>query len=246
MSLNFQELDFRKTPLGDLILRRRRAPEIDEDIYEVKLGDEFLMTSLFHEAERQLSLLGLGATRGSNLDVAVGGLGLGYTTATALEDERVRSCLVIDVLPAVFEWHEQGLVPLGAALTADPRCHFLHADFFARVRTGPGLDPAQPQKRFDAILLDIDHTPVHLLHQDNAPFYTPAGLHQLLAHLKPHATFAMWADGAPDPEFTQRLGEVFGDARAHSIRFRNPMAFDERDTDGISTGTVYLALAPPP
>jgi len=62
MSLNYEELDFRQTPLGDLMLRRRRMFQFgDRDIYEVKLGEYFLMSSLFHEAESQLSKLGLGA-----------------------------------------------------------------------------------------------------------------------------------------------------------------------------------------
>jgi len=43
MSLNFEELDFRPTPIGDLMLRRRRMPQFGErDIYEVKLGEDFL------------------------------------------------------------------------------------------------------------------------------------------------------------------------------------------------------------
>ena len=58
----FEELDFQITPIGELALRRRRIPKLGElDVYEVKLGEDFLMSSLFHEAERQLSKLGLGA-----------------------------------------------------------------------------------------------------------------------------------------------------------------------------------------
>ena len=73
-------------------MRRRRIPKLGElDVYEVKLGEDFLMSSLFHEAERQLSKLGLAALEKDDLDVVVGGLGLGYTAAAALEDPRVRS-----------------------------------------------------------------------------------------------------------------------------------------------------------
>jgi hypothetical protein len=51
MSRSFEELDFRPTPMGVLSLRRRRRPMPDVDVYEIKLGDEFLMSSQFTAAE---------------------------------------------------------------------------------------------------------------------------------------------------------------------------------------------------
>ena len=61
MSLSFEELDFRPTPMGVLSLRRRRRPMSDVDVYEIKLGDEFLMSSQFTAAEIELARLGLAA-----------------------------------------------------------------------------------------------------------------------------------------------------------------------------------------
>ena len=61
MSLYFEELDFRPTPMGVLSLRRRRRPMSDIDVYEIKLGDEFLMSSQFTAAEIELARLGLAA-----------------------------------------------------------------------------------------------------------------------------------------------------------------------------------------
>ncbi len=85
MALIFEELDFQKTPLGEISLRRRSEPRLDGKIlYEVKLGDDFLMSSLFTDAEIQLSRLGLAALDGSELDIVVGGLGLGYTAVASL------------------------------------------------------------------------------------------------------------------------------------------------------------------
>ncbi|WDP92204.1 MAG: hypothetical protein HUN04_21770 [Desulfobacter sp.] len=56
MSLLYEELDYRKPPLGDLMLRRRQSVQLQGlDIYEVKLGDSFLMSNLFHESEVQLA-----------------------------------------------------------------------------------------------------------------------------------------------------------------------------------------------
>src|SRR6195952_5453792 len=131
MSLYFEELDFRPTPMGVLSLRRRRQLSTGIDVYEIKLGDEFLMSSLFTVAEIALARLGLAALQRADLYVVVGGLGLGYTAQAALEDSRVRSLVVVDALAEVIEWHERGLLPLGAQLTADSRCRLVNGDFFA-------------------------------------------------------------------------------------------------------------------
>src|ERR1700683_2592405 len=92
MSTDFAELDYRQTPLGELILRRRRILALDGlEVFEVKLGDAFLMSSLFHEVEVALADMGLAAVNAPELDVVVGGLGLGYTAVAALKHPGVRS-----------------------------------------------------------------------------------------------------------------------------------------------------------
>src|SRR5437588_10745794 len=133
MSGNYEELDYRETPLGELILRRRRMLSLGGiEIYEVKLRDEFLMSSLFHEVEEALAHLGLGELKGESWDVVVGGLGLGYTAVAALEHREVASLLIVDALQPVIEWHRRGLVPLGDKLTGDRRTKMVKADVFAR------------------------------------------------------------------------------------------------------------------
>ena len=86
----FEEIDSQASNLGVISLRKRRIPAFgDRDIYEVKLGEEFLMSSMFVEAEEALSSLGLAAVQGDELSVVVGGLGLGYTAVEALKDPRI-------------------------------------------------------------------------------------------------------------------------------------------------------------
>ena len=99
----FEELDYQETPLGGLALRRRIVSELDDmEVYEVKLGDDFLMSSLFHEVEEALADLGLAELGGENLQVAVGGLGLGYTAVAALKNPALGSLVVIDFLQPVI------------------------------------------------------------------------------------------------------------------------------------------------
>src|SRR5476651_922952 len=194
MSVYFEELDFRPTPIGVLSLRRRRSLTTGHDIYEIKLGDEFLMSSAFTVAEIALARIGLAALERGDLDVVVGGLGLGYTAEAALEDSRVRSLIVVDELAEVIEWHQQGLLPLGKQLTGDPRCRFVNGDFFAMSHSADGFDTRAPGRRFDAVLVDIDHSPRDLLHPRHAALYTPEGLKKLAGHLNPGGVFALWSN----------------------------------------------------
>jgi hypothetical protein len=89
VSLYFEELDYRPTPIGALSLRRRRELSLGVDIFEIKLGSQYLMSSLFTASEIALARLGLAALSGPELDVVVGGLGLGYTAQEVLEHSTV-------------------------------------------------------------------------------------------------------------------------------------------------------------
>ena len=227
------ELGYQKTPLGDLTLRRRLEPLLqNQEVFEVKLGDEYLMSSLFTEAERQLATLGL-ATLEGDLDVVVGGLGLGYTAAEVLKSERVSRLLIIDLFQAVIDWHRDGLVPLGNVLTGDNRCELRQGDFFELARTG--LDADSPARKFDAVLLDIDHSPEHFLSQSNESFYSSDGLAAVRQQLRPGGVFALWSNDPADHDFTSDLREVFGSATAHDVEFSNPY------TGSLSVNSVYVA-----
>jgi spermidine synthase len=239
MSRAFEELAREPTPMGDISLRRRFEPSLEVDVWEVKLGDEFLMSSLFTTGERELARIGLAATPGAELDVVVGGLGLGHTAVTALADERVRSLRVIDTLGEVIDWHRRHLVPLGAELTSDRRCQLVHGDFFGIVADGLPFGEGAPTS-FDAILVDIDHSPRHLLHPHHAGFYGPAGLRRLAGRLHPGGVFALWSNDPPDTDFVDVLGEVFATATAETVTF--PNFYQDRD----SSSTIYLAATAAP
>lgn len=246
MSALFEELDYCPTPLGALTLRRRRDLTLGKDVFEIRLGDESLMTSAFTASEialAQLGLAGLGETglgeagleESEALDVVVGGLGLGYTAKAALENERVASLLVVEALSPVIGWHEGGVLPLGRALTNDPRCRLVCGDFFALAASKQGFDVGRPGRLFDAILVDIDHSPDSLLDEGSKAFYRPQGLSALSTHLRPGGVFGLWSDALEDDAFTARLADVFGAAKAKPVTFHNPLQ------DKPFTQTVYLA-----
>jgi spermidine synthase len=240
MSLRFEELAWRETSMGEISLRRRLDPVLKTEVYEVKLGDEFLMSSLFTVAEVELAKLGLAELDGSGLDVVVGGLGLGYTARTVLDDDRVRSLVVVDALEEVIAWHSEGLLPFAGAVATDPRSRLVHGDFFAMTADPLGYDPANPGRPVHAVLLDVDHSPRHLLHPRHAPFYTADGLRLLAGHLHPGGVFALWSNDPPEDAFLQVLGEVFATARAEVVAFDNPLQGRK------STNTVYVARTAAP
>jgi spermidine synthase len=236
MSVNFEELDFRPTTIGVLSLRRRRSPTSGLDIYEIKLGDEFLMSSQFTVAEIELARLGLARLARGDLDVVVGGLGLGYTAQAALENPAVRSLVVVDALAEVIEWHEQGLLPLGQQLTGDPRCRLVHGDFFAMAESTAGFDAGHPGRRVDAVLVDIDHSPRNLLHPRHAALYQPEGLARLAAHLRPGGVFALWSNDPPDAAFERVLSGAFATSAAQVV------TFDDWRGEREASNTVYIGV----
>lgn len=238
MSLLFKEIDNQSSPLGDISLRRRRMPAFgDRDIYEVKLGDEFLMSSMFVDAEEALSTLGLAAVEDDNLKVVVGGLGLGYTAVAALKDERIAELLVVEALEAVIGWHQDEHVPLGKKLNADARNRYVLGSFF-ELATEPckGFDPSSDAKKFDAILLDIDHSPTEFLNPANASFYTTENLSLMAEQLKPKGVFAMWSQNLPEEPFEALLKTVFSSVDSHVVSFFNPLQ------GGESTNSVYVCV----
>ena len=91
-----------------------------------------------------------------------------------------------------------------------------------------------------AVLLDIDHTPHHVLHPSHADLYTREGLERLAARLHPGGVFALWSDDPPEAAFTALLASVFADVAAHEVTFANPL------TGGTSSNTVYVATTATP
>lgn len=238
MESSIEEVEFRRTKMGELMLRRRSLPSVPgaEMYYEIALNGQHLMSSLVNVSEIALATIGLQALGEGPFDVAVGGLGLGYTAKAVLDDPRVTSLLVIEHLPEVIAWHTGGLVPLGAVLTSDSKCKFVEGDFFGLMRSdAPALDPDQPQKKYHAILVDIDHSPADLLHRDHGGFYYPEGLQRLIRHLHCGGVFALWSAEPAEEAFVSGLGDVFAHAEAHAVTFFNPLL------DCEVLNTIYVA-----
>jgi hypothetical protein len=99
-----------------------------------------------------------------------------------------------------------------------------------------GLDPQASGRCFDAVLVDIDHSPQNLLHPDHAALYRPEGLRKLAGHLHPGGVFALWSNDPPDAAFEAALTDVFATSDTHVVTFDNPL--QDRD----ASNTVYIGV----
>jgi len=222
---NLEILAYEDSPLGPLCLRRRALLSIpDTVVTEVTLNHAFLMSSYNTASERALARIALDMHAGENLEVLVGGLGLGYTAHAALASERVARVEVVEFLPQVIGWLEQGLVPLSPELNADPRFATVSGDVYARLA-------AAPRETFDVILVDVDHAPDDQLNGQNDFFYTEEGLKLAKRHLAADGVLGVWSYAESSP-FADALRAVFHEVRIEPVTFFNQL-IDEENTDWL-------------
>lgn len=218
-------LAYEPTSLGMLCLRRRRLlSRPDVEVTEITLNHEFLMSSYVTESEKALARIAIGMHPGTTLDVLVGGLGLGYTAHEALASDRVARLEVVEFLPQVIAWLENGLIPLAAELDADARMAVVEGDVYARLSRPPA-------RRHDLVLIDVDHSPDEHLGDANTSFYTGPGLQLAKQHLAPGGILAVWSYAESSP-FADALRSAFREVRVEPITVYNDVV-EEEQTDWL-------------
>ena len=189
------------------------------------------MSSYHTASEQALADIALSmheGAEGDKVDVLVGGLGLGYTAERVLASDRVRRLEVVEYLPQVIAWLEQGLVPLSAELCSDKRLALRQGDVYALLADAP-------ETTWDIIVIDVDHSPDDRLDEDgdaaSQHFYTAAGLAAAKAHLAPGGVLGVWSYAESSP-FADALRETFTEVRVEEISFDN-LLLDEVETDWL-------------
>ncbi len=222
---NLEILGTETTPLGYLCLRRRELlsrPGIV--ITEITLDHQLLMSSYNTVSERALADEALARHPGHDLSVLVGGLGLGYTAASALQSERIKRVEVIELFPAVVGFLRDGLVPLSSKLLEDPRFSVREGDVYATLR-----EPTN--ERWDVVLIDVDHAPDDHLGAGNESFYTESGLVRAKHHLAPGGILAVWSYAESSP-FVDALRAAFAIVEVVPVIYVNDLV-DEEHTDWL-------------
>ncbi len=223
---NLEILAYEETPLGVLCLRKRQSlqnPEIT--VTEITLNHEFLMSSYYTESEQALSTIALEMHGGKDLNILIGGLGLGYTANEALLSDKIQSVDVVELLPEVISWLDRGLVPLAQKLCSDKRLKVVEGDIYRRLAK-------PPHKKFDVILIDVDHSPNDRLDTKIGQFYTTEGLKKAKEHLTEGGVLGVWSY-TEDPPFADALRNVFDEVRIESVTFIHKFQNNEETTDWL-------------
>ncbi len=212
-----------ETALGTIYLREREIlSQPGTTVLELFFDHALLMSSVNTHSERALARHAIELHARRDLRVLVGGLGLGYTAHEALNSEAVASVEVIELLPALIDWFERGLIPLAPELRRDPRFSLRQGDVY-RTLAGP-----PPARRYDLILIDVDHAPDEHLDRGNAAFYTESALRQAKRHLASDGILGVWSYAA-SRAFAELLRRVFRDVRVDRLDFTNPALEEAED-----------------
>jgi spermidine synthase len=144
--------------------------------------------------------------------VLIGGLGLGFTLKRVLELVGKKAVVhVSELLPEVVQWNRELLGKVNGELLKDPRVEVLIQDVFQVLRGVSGA------ARYDAILLDVDHTPASWVQVKNARLYERAGFRAVGRALAPDGLVAYWSAGE-EPLFVQRLGQAGFQVQTHEAK----------------------------
>jgi len=168
------------------------------DEFSIKAGHTELMNSRIHGSEDALAELACQRlTDKNNARVLIGGLGMGFTAAAALQQLGPQAeVTVAELVPAVIQWNREYLSALADHPLKDPRIKLYEGDVGRHIQ--------QSKNTYDAILLDVDNGPEGLSRKENDALYSPGGLNSALIALRPDGIFGVWSI-SPDERFLKKL-----------------------------------------
>ncbi|HMI94812.1 MAG TPA: hypothetical protein VK509_25735 [Polyangiales bacterium] len=202
---------------------RAAVPGSAQELELFRRGDEWslrvdgleLMNSRQHGSEDTLAeLICTALAERPSARVMIGGLGLGFSLATALARLGPGAELVVsELVPAVVEWNRGELGAVAGHPLRDPRVRIELGDVGALI--------AASREHYDGILLDVDNGPEALTHDDNDALYRSAGLRAAFVALRPGGVLGIWSASRAQG-FAQRLQRNGFDPQEHTARGRGP------------------------
>ena len=192
------------------LLDTAQIPGTDNELCFYQSEDHFsisinsggqLMNTIEHASEDSLAKLACDKIAGrTSPRILIGGLGMGFTLAAALnrlgDDAEV---VVGELVPAVVTWNRGALGKHAGDPLKDTRTTVREGDVAKILRA--------ERQAFDAILLDVDNGPEGLTRKKNNWLYSMDGLTEAYTALRPGGILAVWSAG-PDRDFMERLRKV--------------------------------------
>jgi spermidine synthase len=227
-------LEHCETDIGMIYLRRRPRDEVGNPgwVSEIQINGHLLMSSVDPVSERALATKALSMHEGDGpRRVLVGGLGLGYTAAAALEGPGIAKVRVVERMDFIIEWMNRGLFPLSETLVANERVEIVQGDVYEDL-----LGPAS--ETYDLILIDVDHAPHDPLSPTSKPFYQVEGQRRVSRHLAPGGLLGVWS-AHDDDAFADVLATVY--PKSHRERIEWP----DREVPGATyRNLLFMAVRP--
>jgi spermidine synthase len=207
----WQLLDSAQVPgeNGDLRLYQRGRE------FSIRVDGSELMNSRVHGSEDAMAELV--CARIASLPcprVLIGGLGMGYTLASALNRLGAESRVVVaELVPAVVAWNRGPLAALTGHPLDDDRVTVRECDVAQILQT--------EHRAYDAILLDVDNGPRGLTCMKNNRLYIRTGLDAIFAALRPAGVFALWS-ARPNQAFARLLRKAGFEVDEERVPARGP------------------------
>ena len=194
-----------------VLLDSTQIPGNGGELRLYKRGEEFsiridgrggdLMNSRLHGSEDALAEMTCARLKGcANPRLLIGGLGMGFTLASALQHAGDKAQIeVAELIPAVVAWNKGPLGEHADYPVNDPRVVVHEGDVAHIIKSA--------NKTYDAIMLDVDNGPEGLTRKKNNWLYSMNGLIAAYDALRPKGVLAVWSAG-PAKDFLQRLRKV--------------------------------------
>ena len=209
---------------GELTLFRR------EDEFSIRLSGlrGELMNSRVYNSERELAKLGCAHIHNKDdAQVLVGGMGMGYTLAAALDCVAENAQVTVaELIPEVVEWNQGALGECAGKPLADCRCKIQLADIADLIKI--------QWPEFDAILLDVHNCPEGITYSNNDWLYSTTGIAALYKCLRYAGMLAVWSATA-DSKFATQLKKAGFTVEVRTVRARPGKG---------SRHTIFLAKKP--
>lgn len=173
----------------------------DEE-YSISIdGSHTLMSTWAHQSEDALAKLACRKIANRTQSrVLIGGLGMGFTLAAALNHlGKDAEVVVAELVPGVLAWNRGVLGKYANHPLKDERTIVREGDVAKLLRA--------KRQMYDAIMLDVDNGPKGLTRKKNDWLYSTDGLIAAYEALRPEGVLAVWS-AAPSRNFMERLRKV--------------------------------------